>query len=251
MPVSVVPLGLGRVRRTDASPHITINGTGFSAANNAVFVGGSVAPPITQGVTQITVDLPAPFSLDLFDVRSIFVPVVVVNNDTGETSDEAWIWIKADLDEAADERLDTSIPGPFEFTGSPENKIRFEARDMQRLSTLVEAITVDVQAGNVLAWDGTKIVEPAGLKGSGAGQILVVDVAEPSDLLWGFKLDAFLHFGGTISLPFVSGDLIAGGGALVAVPSFGPGVANWALDDGTLDLITLRNRTSGGSLLDR
>ncbi len=245
MPVTISPLGLGRTRRTNPSPQVTINGTGFSAANNSVFVGGSSAAPIVQGVTQITVNLPAPFSLDILDVRSIFVPVIVVNNDTGETSDEAWIWIKGEAEEVADDVIDTAIPGPFEVTSAPEVPSRFEARDMQRLAALIESLLV-LSPGNVLAWDGSKVAEPAGLKGSGGGQVLLVDAAEPTDLRWGFKLDAFLKFGRTLNASQVL-NLIACQSQLAFPGSAGD--ENWAFDDGTLDLIDLKGRASGGGTI--
>lgn len=253
MPVAITPLGLGRTRRTDASPQVTINGTGFSGTpgQNQVFMGGSLATIVAESTTQITFTLPAPFSLDLLIVRSIHAPVVVVNLDTGERSTDAWVWLQGTLEEVSDDVIDTAIPGPFELTAFPENPGRFEARDMQRLASLIESLINDLSDGNVLAHDGTKLAEPTGLKGSGGGQVLQVDVAEPTKLKWGFALDALLPFGGTISFPFTVGDLLAGSDALGAVPSFSAGVDNWALDDGTLDLITLRNRVSGGSLLDR
>lgn len=239
-------MGLGRVRRTDASPQITINGSGFSAANNSVFVGGSSATPISQGVSQITVDLPLPFSSSIFALRSIHVPVVVVNDDTGEVSDEAWIWIKGDLDEVADEVVDTAIPGPFEATGIPQVADRFEARDMQRLATLIEALLFDVSDGNVLAWDGSKLAEPAGLKGSGAGQVLEVDLGESTGLLWHFRLDAWLRFGGVVSTGQTANLNAAG----VQFATIGGGVDdNWALDDGTLDLVSIVGRSSGGGTI--
>lgn len=243
MPVAISTLGLNRVRRTDPAPQLTVNGTGFSAANNSVFVSGSLAAIVAQGATQITFNLPAPFSLNVFDVRSIHVPILVVNNDTGETSTEAWTWIKADPVEVADERIDTAIPGPFEITSAPEVPDRFEARDMQRLAALVESLTVDVQAGNVLAWDGAKLAEPAGLKGSGGGQILRVDLAEPTGLAWAFNVDAFLKFGRSLAASQVS-NLIACQSQL-AFPG-AAGDENFALDDGTLDLISLKGRASGG-----
>ena len=253
MPVLISPLGLGDARRTDAAPQVTINGSGFSPTpgQNQVFMSGSSATIVAEGATQITFNMPAPFSLDLFTVRSIHVPVIVVNLDTGETSTDAYVWIPGDLDEVADDVIDTPNPGPFEFTGLPENPFRFEARDMHRLATLIEAMINDVSDGNVLAWDGSKLAEPANLKGSGGGQVLVVDIAEPTDLKWGFKLDAFLEFGATISTPFTIGNLNANGSQNTGTPFGGVGTQAWALDDGTLDLISLRNRTSGGDTLDR
>lgn len=251
MPVSITNLGLGRVRRTDPSPQATINGTGFSAANNTVFVSGSVAPIVVQGVTQITFDLPAPFSLDLFEVRSIHVPVWVTNNDTGETSTRAYLWIKGDADEVADERLDTAIPGPFEITSLPEAPDRFEARDMHRLTELIEALTVDVEPGNVLAWDGAKLAEPAGLKGGGAGQVLQTDLGEPTRFKWGFKLDMVMRFGGTIPIGVPGFATLVASGSIVNDATLFFGKENWAVEDGTIDLITLAGTSVLGGLLDR
>ncbi len=249
MPVEITTLGLNRVRRTDPAPQLTVNGIGFSAANNSVFVSGSLATIVVQGATQITFNLPPPFTFGFIpDVRSISVPILVVNNDTGETSTEAFTWIKADLNEVADERIATAIPGPFEVTSLPEVPSRFEARDMQRLAALVEALVLDIEPGNVLAWDGAKLAEPAGLKGSGSGQVLSVDLGEPTGLRWGFKLDAWLAFGGTVAQTGpVTANMVAGGDS---GPFAGtPGTENWALEDGALDLISWRGRSSGGGTI--
>lgn len=243
MPVVIDIESLHRTRRDDPAPEVTINGTGFSAANNSVTVGGSPAALISQGVTQVTFNLPFPFASDIDLLRSIHVPVIVSNDDTGEASDDAWIWIKAERDEAADELVDEAIPGPFEITSAPEAPRRFEARDMQRLAALIEALLFEIGDGNVLAWDGTKLAEPAGLVGSGAGQVLLVDAGEPTSLRWAMRLDAFLKFGVTVSNG-ATVLAIAGNGS--QNPAGSPGRENWALDDGTLDLISFRGRSSGG-----
>jgi hypothetical protein len=191
--------------------------------------------------------LPPPFTFGFIpDVRSIHVPVLVVNNDTGEVSTEAFAWIKADLDEVADERIATPIPGPFEVTAAPESPDVFEARDMHRLAALIESLLVDVSAGNVLAWDGAKLAEPTGVKGGGGGQVLTVDLAEPTSLKWAFELDAWLQFGVTVSSGLTLNMIANGDGTSFAGS---PGRENWALDDGTLDLVSWRGRSSGGGTI--
>lgn len=119
---------------------------------------------------------------------------------------------------------------------------------MERLATLIEALLVDVEVGNVLAHDGTKLAEPAGLRGSGAGQLLVVDPGEPTSLRWSLALDFWARFGGQAGSGVV-GLMVPGADRSTGVNHATAGSENWAPEDGTLDLVQLHvNQLNGATL---
>ena len=245
MPVVIQPLGLGRERRAGAggSP-VVINGSGFSAvpAMNTVLVGGISAPIVAESSTQITFNYPVPFSLDDPLFRDLHAKIEVINLTTGEKSGAAWVFIPADDTEVADAPLDSALPGPFAQLGNERPRF-LEAVDAERLAALIESFTRDIQPGNVLAWDGTKVAEPAGLKARGVGSLLQVDLAEATSLKWGLLMDVMLPFGGR----FNAGTVLLDANGNPEMTAGGPS-EQWVLADGTLDLISVDPNLASGTL---
>lgn len=189
-------------QRIRGSASVTITGSGFGAGlpQNDVLVSGSSGTLSAASPVSITFTLPFLFSSGL--LRDVHALCQVLNLTTGESA-YFWLRIKANPDEVADfgREIDSPIPGLFEVlqVNVPTN---FEAKDMQRLATLMEIWTREGAVGQVLSRDGSGINFPTDTNLIGAqGQVLTVDLAEPTDLKWTLGSGAILPFGGQATIP--------------------------------------------------
>lgn len=230
-------------RRARGTTVYTINGTGFGAglAQNDVLASGSSCTLITANPVQITLNLPFLFFFGI--VRDVHVQLQVINLTTGESA-YTWIRVKANVDEVADAILVRAQPGPFELTSGPTQlRPRYaEAKDSERLVTLLEAITQLPAEGQVLAGTGAGGVEEVG-GAPAAGGYLVADPAEATGLRW-TATDAplSLPYGGAV--PAAPTNLFAGGDQAAAAGA----TTHGAPFAGTVDLISLLVKSAGPTL---
>ena len=239
MSVDITAITPQRIR---GSAQVRIDGTGFgTATNNDVLVGGSSASIVAESTTQIDFTLPFIYAIGI--IRDVHVLCQEVNLTTGESA-FFWLRIKADVNEVADWVLESAIPGPLELlrSGGDDRPRYFEAKDMERLASLVEAWTKDVAAGQVLSFDGTGIDEPGGTPA--AGSVLLVDLAEATDLRWALAQSAMLPFGGSVP---AAPTLLVADGDQTAVAATGE-TEGWAPAAGTIDLGSLLVKSAGPTL---
>lgn len=230
-------------RRARGNSTYVIAGSGFDAliANNDVIVAGSSGNVVAASPTSVSFTLPFLFSFGI--VRGVFAPCQVVNLVTGERCN-FWIRVKETIAEVAARTLLNAVPGPAEVLGPDEEVSRvMEAKDSERLSTLLEAFLDDVAAGNVLGGTGAGLASPGGTAAQGA--VLVADPADSTGMRWDGAQSHALPFGGSVG---VGATLLVGDGDQAAVAA--GDTEQWAAVDGTLDLIHLLVQ-SGGPTLDR
>ena len=240
MAIQIDAITLDRWNLNDGN--VVIDGSGFGAlpANNDVRVSGNGATIVAASPTQITFTMPFIFTLGF--VSDVHAIVQVENTTTSEFA-VRFMRVKGTPAEVGDQVIDAPVPGPLEVPSSPQVPVTGEARDMERLAALIESFTRDLSQGDVLAWDGTKVDTPG--NNVGAGQALLVDLAESTDLRWSHQQDVVLPFGGTVAAAAVL--LIADGDRTATVG----GTEGWAPAAGTIDLAWLLVKEVGADTLDR
>jgi len=230
-------------RRARGNSQYTIDGAGYDAliANNDVVVAGSSGTVVAASPTQITFTLPFLFSFGI--VRGVFAPCQVINLVTGERAN-FWIRVKQTVAEVAARVLLNAIPGPLEVMGPGEEKPRImEAKDAERLSTLLEAFLDSLPPSTIVGGTAPGLGSPSGLAGQGAA--LVADPAAAAGLRWDGAQSHALPFGGLVT---VAATLLVADGDQAAVTA--GDTEQWAAVGGTLSLLHLLVQ-SGGPTLDR
>ena len=183
MAVSISSHTPGRGREGDS---IVTAGLGFSATpgQNTVTVDGISASITAESATSITWTWPAGVTEDRF------VVVRVTNLDDSTLADR-YIWSKEDATTLLTVRVPGQYPGTSEVVGT-EDPILAEAKDYERLATLVEEIrdVLGLQAsdfaakGDFLIGTGVGSFESAGSAAT-EGEVPVRRAAETSG--WGFE----------------------------------------------------------------
>jgi len=135
--VNVTAIAPPRARAGDS---VTLAGTGFAAAGNAVEVDGLAAAVTAESATSITVTIPASIRTDRF------VPVEVTHATDGSVTTRQW-WSKATTAELQAFLLAMQNPGEFEDWGaasSDEHPEDVEAKDIEGLHELLQYLPIDV-----------------------------------------------------------------------------------------------------------
>lgn len=220
----------------------TITGTGFgTAGNNQVLINGSSATLGANGTTSIVVTgLGFLFSSGIVD--DIHALGQVINLTTGES---AYFYLRIKpftVADTADQQLVGQRPGRNEIPGVDRGRIA-EAVDAERLSALIELVTLDPDGGQVLSFDGASPALPGG--SSDRGAVLMVDTAEVSDLRWAGQQDTILRYAAT--LPSASTQLLIAN-ADRSQPTGTGEDEQWVPLAGTIDLAWLLVRSAAFSL---
>ena len=205
--------------RGRAGDTITIEGTGFSAANNNVRLDNTACTILSQSRTKIVITQPT-----TFNVTEGFA-VLQVNNFDNNRFSEVPFWIRAAIADLETRRLPDQEPGPEEFAaGAPaaggtgavvDSPTRAEARMWERMATMVDFLLRDTltEPGDIYVRSAAGLAKLDGAVGNEEpGQRLVSDSAQAEGVRWGRLADLDLPYGLQLAAGTTSGtSMIASG----------------------------------------
>ena len=230
-------------RRMRGSATVVLTGTGFNPvlAQNDVTVSGSGATVVAASAVSVSFTLPFLYSFGI--IRDIHALCKVTNLANQEAA-LFWIRIKANVDEVGAEVLAHAVPGPFETLGAGTDRQRYlEAKDSERVTSLIDALVRDGAAGQILAGTGSGMGDPGGAAGQGG--FLVADAAQATGLRWS-KADLALTFPFGGACPAAATKLVAGGDNAAATG--GSNTEHGAAQAGSVDLVWLLVKSAGPTL---